>query len=82
MNTSTEMVLCPSPSIKTPKQEPRRNELRRHKANAVLIGKITFLLHHPLPSPWPSARCFLPAPSPTPFKSAVLHIIKVNNEKL
>lgn len=78
MNTSTETVLCASPSIKTPKQEPRLNELRRHKANAVLIGKITFLL----PAPRPSARCFLPAPSPTPFKSTVLHIIKVNNEKL
>lgn len=35
MNTSTEMVLCLSPSIETPKQEPRWNELRRHKANAL-----------------------------------------------
>lgn len=37
---STEMVLCPSPSTKTPKQELRLNELRRHKANILFwLGK-------------------------------------------
>lgn len=35
MKISTEKVLCPSPSIETPKQEPRLNELRRHKANVL-----------------------------------------------
>ena len=42
MNISTETVLCPSPSIETPKQGPRLYESRRHKANVLFwSGKLS-----------------------------------------